>query len=31
MNYLDSDELDEEEEGTVEFVKITGFDGEWDE
>ena len=31
LNYLDSDELDEDEEGTVEFVKITGFDGEWDE
>ena len=31
LNYLDTDELDEDEEGTVEFVKITGFDGEWDE
>ena len=31
LNYLDSDELDEDEEGTVEFVKITGFDGDWDE
>ena len=31
LNYLDGDDLDEEEEGTMEFVKIAGFDGEWDE
>ena len=31
LNYLDSDDLDEEEEGAVEFVKLTDFDGEWDE
>ncbi len=31
LNYLDSEDLDEDEEGAVEFVKITDFDGEWDE
>ena len=31
LNYLESDDLDEEEEGSVEFVKIAGFEGEWDE
>lgn len=31
LNYLESDDLEEDEEGAVEFVKINGFDGEWDE
>lgn len=31
LNYMDGDGLDAEEEGEVEFVKIAGFDGEWDE
>ena len=31
LNYLDGDDLDEDEEGTVEFVKIPDLDGEWDE
>lgn len=31
LNYLDGDGIDVEEEGEVEFVKITDFDGEWDE
>ncbi len=31
LNYLDGDDLDEEEEGAMEFVKIAGFEGEWDE
>ncbi len=31
LNYLDGDDLDEEEEGAMEFVKIAGFDGDWDE
>lgn len=31
IRYLGDSELDEDEEGSVEFVKITDFDGEWDE
>ena len=31
LSYLDGDGIDAEEEGEVEFVKIAGFDGEWDE
>ena len=31
MRYLGDSELDDEEEGSLEFVKITDFDGEWDE
>jgi tetratricopeptide (TPR) repeat protein len=31
LNYLDGDDLDEDEEGAMEFIKIGDFDGEWDE
>ena len=31
IRYLGDGELDDEEEGSLEFVKITDFDGEWDE
>ena len=31
LRYLGDGELDEEEEGSLEFVKITDFDGDWDE
>lgn len=31
LNYLDDDDLEEVEEADMEFVKIAGFDGEWDE
>ena len=31
LRYLDDGDLDEDEEGALEYVKITDFDGEWDE
>ena len=31
MRYLGDSDLDEDEEGTVEHMKLTDFDGDWDE